>query len=196
MTRERLCSLGSIIRTTREGAVERHDPKAGDGPWGLGCSAYERTFFALKAACAKYPWLTVTQDPAKPLRFAFAIGHVPFRIYSGGAEQPPSKYLSTTYVELHEIQLALDLGVIVPPDGILRIAVETDETGLVSRISVVQIDEAQHITGIYVIPPDEAESSSTVPMQTPPVDLPPPVIAALPKIDEGKKRKAQNDSEG
>jgi hypothetical protein len=195
LTQERLCMLASVIRAAREGAVQRHDPTAGDGPWGLGCSAHERTQFAIKKAARNYSWLTITEDKEKPLRFAFAIGHVPFRIYRGDPEDPPSRYLAASYVELHEKQLALDFGVAIPADGILRIAVETKENGLVSNISVVEIDEAYCIIGIYAIPLDAADGDSTIPLKTPPVDLGPPTIEPLPKIGEQKKPTARNASE-
>ena len=190
LTRKRLSAFARLIREAREGAVRRHDPASGDGPWGLGCSAHERTQFAIKEGSGKYDWLSVTQDPEKPLRFVFAIGRVPFRIYRGEPEEPPSRYLATSYVELHERQLALDFGVAIPTDGILRIAVETDAIGSVSRISVVEIDEARCITGIYAIPLEEAEGDSSIPLQSPPVDLAPPSIEPLPKTEEEKKRKS------
>lgn len=197
LTADRLSVIASVICEARDGAVRRHEPAEGDSPWGLGCVSYDRTFFALKRAAEKYPWLTITQDPAKPLRFAFGIGHVPFRIYQGEPDQTPSKYLSTTYVELHEKQLAWDFGVTVPTDGILRLAVETDSTGRASQISVVELSATRSITGVYAIPIEESITDGVPPvlMQTPSVDLMPPSLEPAPKSQEGKKLKAQNGSD-
>ncbi len=88
LTQERLATVAALIRAVRENAAGLHDPKAGDGAWGLGCRAYERMCFAIEKACETHSWLTIVPEKEKPLRFTFAIGHVPFRILSRRAWRP------------------------------------------------------------------------------------------------------------
>jgi hypothetical protein len=193
LTKERLSLIGSVIRDTREDVATLHDPESGDGPWGFGCRAYERTCFAIEKATEKNSWLTILKDTERHLRFSFAIGHVPFRFYRGDPEDPPSRFLAVSYPELRETQLALDLGVVVPCDGVLRIAIETDATGRASTISVIEMDVSRTVTGLYAIPPDVDRAA--VPLRAKPVDTPAPVIEPLTKSAETKKRE-RNVSNG
>ena len=193
LTNERLTTLASVIRSAREGAVRRHDPHAGDGPWGLGCSAYERTCFAIEKASQAHSWLEVLPDPEKHLRFTFAIGRIPFRIYRGEPSDPPSRYLATSYAEIRHRQYVLDLGLAIPLDGILRIAVETDETGRASMISVVELNEARKITGSYTIPSEVQRR--VIPLRPKAIDTPAPRLEPLKKADQTPaEHKEQDDA--
>jgi hypothetical protein len=195
LTKKRLSTVAALIRIARESAVLRHDPASGDGPWGLGCSAYERTCFAIEQGAAEHEWLSVLPDKEQHLRFAFAIGHIPFRLYRGEPGDPPSRYLATSYAEIHQRQLALDFGVTIPSDGILRLAVETDATGRALRISLVELNEARQVIGSYVIPFEEAEGEFTVPLKPLPVDLPAAALEPLQQpADEPRKRSTKNAS--
>jgi hypothetical protein len=193
LTMERLSLIGSIIRETREDVATLHDPQSGDGPWGFGCRAYERTCFAIEKATEKNSWLTIVKDTEKLLRFTFAIGHVPFRFYRGDPEDPPSRFLAVSYPELRETQLALDLGVAVPSDGGLRIAIETDVTGRASTISVVEMDLSRTVTGVYSIPAEVERRA--VPLRAKPVDTPAPVVEPLTK-SAGTSKRQRNVSNG
>ena len=43
LTRDRLSVIATIIRDVRHRCVMLHEPDEGDGPWSLGCRAYEET---------------------------------------------------------------------------------------------------------------------------------------------------------
>ena len=103
-----------------------HEPDEGDGPWSLGCRAYERICFAIRKASSIYNWLKILNEKSS-LAFSFAVGNVPFRFYRGNPEEPPSHYQSKSYGEVHHIQLCLELelgGELMSLDGVLRLAVE------------------------------------------------------------------------
>jgi hypothetical protein len=187
LSRDRLSAVASLIRNVREDVAKLHDAEAGDGPWGLGCRAYERTCFALEKATAEYPWLAILPDREKPLRFTFAIGNVPFRFYHGDPKDPPSRYLAVTCEEIRQRQLALDLE--IPTDTILRIAIETDSTGRASIISVVELDQAKTVTGDYAIPSDSQRT--VIPLRAKPVDTPAPTVQ---RLEDTSKREERNVS--
>jgi hypothetical protein len=188
LTQERLSVIANIIRDVRRETVLKHEPENGDSEWCLGCRVYSRTCHGLRSAARQYDWLTILEDD-KPLRFGFAIGFVPFRFYRGEADDPPSRYLMTTYAELHLQQLALDLGVVILKDQILRLAVETDATTRqVSNVILVEMDEAKDLTGTYNIPFD-IKMGNVTPLQSKGVDLPPLTLEPLKKVEEKREKR-------
>jgi len=186
LTQQRLSMVANMIRDVRRETVLLHEPTNGDNEWCLGCRVYARTCHALRVAARQNGWLTILEDD-KPLRFGFAIGSVPFRFYHGEAGDPPNHYLMTTYAELHQQQLALDLGVVLPKDKMLRLAVETDATRQVSNVTLVEMDEGKNLSGTYDIPFD-IEPGNVTPLQSKGVDLPPLTLEPL-KRDEEKREK-------
>jgi hypothetical protein len=187
LAKDRLSIVATIIRDVRHGVVLLHEPAQGDGPWSLGCRAYERICAALRKAAIKYSWLRILPE-ASTLGFSFAIGNVPFRFYRGNPDEPPSHYQFKSYGEIHHLQLclALDTG-FHDMDGVLRLAVETDDTTEVSAVTLVEMDNGGNPRESYQIAFDEGDSN-VVSIQTPPVDLP-PVIAEPLKKEDGEKRK-------
>jgi len=180
VTRDRLVTVANIVRDVRNSAAERYDPSAGDGPWSLGCTGYERTCNKLTEAQQNFPWLTVNRINGNPLCLCFCIGLVPFRFYRGEADDPPQKYRSVTYPELASRQLALDFGVAIPPDGTLRLAVETDALGRATTISVVELDETGDPIRRFIVPDERA--GNVLPLRPRPIETPAPVIE--PVLDE------------
>src|ERR1019366_8752443 len=154
----------------------------GDGPWSLGCRAYERVCFALRSAPNKHDWLGILQQ-ATMLEFGFTIGTIPFRFYRGKPDDPPENYVIKSFGEVKHLQFCLDIEGLRPVDKILRFAVDVDATREVSSITLVEMDDAANITGTWPIPLDGA-SSNVSPIQTPAVDLPPVVPQPLTKKDE------------
>lgn len=185
LTRERLAITGNIIREVRHECVALHERGKGDANWGLGCRCYERTTFALTSNSYLYPdWLKILPE-SKRLQFSFAIGTVPFRFYRGTPEDPPDRYRICTYGELHHHQLCLQLEGFRPPDGILRIAVETSPVTLeVTTVSVVEVDDAGNPIGLYQIPPMQKQTSKITVIHSEPVQLAPPSVEPLTNIVE------------
>lgn len=76
-----LCQLGHIIRDVRQGVLDLHDPDDGDGPWSLGCRAYERMINILEKFTESLPWLKIIREQS--LYFLILIDGVPLRFYKG-----------------------------------------------------------------------------------------------------------------
>jgi hypothetical protein len=180
-----------LIRLRLQGMPPR---KESDGRWSLGCRAYERICAALRKAANTSYWLRILPETSS-LGFSFAIGDVPFRFYRGNPEEPPYHYQFKSYGEIHHFQLclALDSG-FRPIDGVLRLAAETDGSGEISGVTLVEMDDGGNPVDSYQIPFDEGESN-IVSIQTPPVDLPPVIAEPLKKDEEGEK-KAQSHGLG
>ena len=188
LTKPRLSAIANIIRTARHHTVLLHDIAAGDNEWSLGCRAYARTCHALRRAATDHKWLTILHEDEKPLRFTFAIGSVPIRFYRGEAEDPPGHYLDVTDAESCQQQLAFEIDGIRLVDQVLRLAVETDLTGEVSHVILVEMDKDGNVTGTYRIP-FAAEPANVAPLQSKPIDLGPPPLEPLQKEDKPKERK-------
>ena len=185
LTRDRLSAIANIIRRVRTETVALHDAEGGDSEWCLGCRVYSRTCYAISAAAKVNPWLTIPFE-TENLRFSFAIGSVPFRFYRGKPNDPPDRYLISTFGELHHLQTALAIEGLRPVDKILRLAVETDGAREVSIVSFVEVDEAGNVTETYTIPFDK-EHPKVSPLESKPVDLPAPALEPLAKEEEQKQ---------
>ena len=85
LTRDRLSVIATIIRDVRHDCVMLHEPDEGDGPWSLGCRAYERIGFVILKVNDNDNWLKTLPEKSA-LAFSFAIGNVPFRFYRGNPE--------------------------------------------------------------------------------------------------------------
>jgi|GraSoiStandDraft_29_1057270.scaffolds.fasta_scaffold67788_2 hypothetical protein len=191
LTRERLSIVANIIREARHGAVLRFQPEYGENLWCLGCTNYSRTCSAITTATHEYDWLRILPEP-KLLAFSFTIGTVSFRFYKGKPDDPPDRYLISTFGELHHQQLCLEIDGLRPLDKILRLAVETDDTLEVSDVTCVELDEAGNPTGEYVIPRG-AEPSNVTPIQPKPKDIPPPSLEPIKEEEDKEKKKADGN---
>lgn len=187
LTRERLSILAAIIREVRGDAVLLHDPAAGDNEWCLGCRVYARTCSALEQAAERFEWLTILPEAEKPLRFTFAIGSIPIRFYRGLPTDPPGNYISRSYVEIHQQQLAFQIDGIRLVDQILRIAVEIDGEREVSGIFLVEMDNQGEVTETYQIP-FAAEAGNVTPLRSTPINVPAPELQPLDKPEERKRK--------
>lgn len=187
LTRDRLSTIAGIIRDVRRETVVLHDPEHGDGPWSLGCRAYERICFAIRKAANDSDWLTILQQ-TRNLEFGFAIGTIPFRFYRGKPDEPPDNYLFKTFGELQHLQLCLEIEGLRPIDNILRLAVETDATREVSAVTLVELDDAGNALSVYPVP-FGGNLQNITSIQTPAVDLPPVVAEPLKKEEEQEQKK-------
>ncbi len=185
LTEEHLSIVAQIIRDARRGAVLRYQPEHGDNRWSLGCTSYVRTCASIVAAGKQHDWLGTLPEP-KFLAFSFAIGAVPFRFYKGKPDEPPDRYLISTFGELHHQQLCFEIEGLRPVDKILRLAIETDESLEVSDITCVELDDAGNVTGDYPIPRIAAQSN-VMSIQLKPMVIPPP------PLEVRKARKSQKE---
>jgi hypothetical protein len=197
LSKDRLSGIARIIRDVRSSAVLLHDPSIGDNEWSLGCRIYARTCHAIREAAQNCDWLTVLPD-ARPLRFTFVIGSIPFKFYRGDANDPPDHYLIVSYAELHQQQMAFELDGVRLLDQVLRLAVEVDaKTREVSHVTLVEMDQVGNLTGTYSIPFDVPIADSVIPtgnvarLQREGVELPPPPFQPLNKQEE--KEKSEED---
>lgn len=194
LTRERLISVASVIRNARRNTVLLHSPSDGDDEWSLGCRAYARTCFAIRQTATKNPeWLEVLPDK-QWLRFTFAIGGVPIRFYRGEPNDPPEKTFFVSYTELRQLNFASDLGITVPRDRVLRLAIETDGDGYAAGISLVELTEEQEPIEVYEIPIATSTEINIVPFQTKAIDLPPPNVEPLKKDDDEEQQHDKRDA--
>ncbi len=148
--------------------------------------AFAWSKFDLTKAAKEYPWLT-SLDAVPRLRATFAICGRPFRFYRGLPDEPPSRYLTRTFAEIKQFQLVLKLDGIGSIDKILRVAVETNELGETTDVTLVEVDERGRVTNSYLIPLAVAKSN-VVPAQAKAVDVPPPTV--VPKKSEQQQQKA------
>jgi hypothetical protein len=188
LTQIRLSTIATLLRDVRQETVDKHESTDGDSEWSLGCRVYSRSCFAITQAAANYDWLRILNE-REVLRFTFAIGNTPLRFYKGNADDPPGKYMETTFAELNQQQLTLEIDGISLRNVVLRLAVETDEARLASRVILVEMNESGSITNTYEIPFD-VEGSNVVPLMVPPVSLPP---VGLPTTEEAEKEVRNRD---
>lgn len=204
LTDERLAIVAKIITDARHECAIRHEAKMGDNNWTTGSRAYEWSCYGVVRGSMKHPWLTIveggnsietatgTEAFRTGLKFVFAVGGMPLRFYKGEPSDVPKRSLRVTYPELAARQVAMTFGEsTAPTPHALRLAVEVDEDGEVSRITLVQVmdEDATHIGETWVI------------TQTP---VPANVAQFTPKKEEGKdlgepivgSRKKQPEEEG
>jgi hypothetical protein len=193
LSRERLSVVANIIRHVRAETALLHEPKNGDTDWSLGCRAYSRTCHAIREAAKTNQWLRVLPETAN-LQFSFGIGEIPFRFYRGKADDPPERYLASTFGEIHHVQAALDIDGLRPLDKILRLAIEPVATSDVYTVTLVEVDEAGNVTETFVIPfVGEVETGKVSPLESKPVDVPPPTLEPIHDTQEEKPTDKTNE---
>lgn len=183
LTDDRLSLIAGALRDVRNTTLSLYDPLGGDDQWSHGCRVYSRSRFRIRELSKSNAWLTVIEEDPKPI-FTFAIEGIPIRFYKGSPDDPPSHYLVTTYGEIAQRQLFKDLW---PLDRILRIAVETDAEGRVSTVKLVELDQAGHATGVYLIPFD-VSLGNVVSFETKPIAPDAPEVVPIDTEAENEKR--------
>jgi hypothetical protein len=149
----------------------------------------------MKDAAKIHSWLKILHE-AENLRFSFAIGDVPFRFYRGKPNDPPERFLSATFGELHHLQCAFKMEGLRPLDKILRLAVETDPaTREVSTVTFVETDEAGNVTETYNIP-FNVEQSKVTRLEIKPHELPPITLEPRNSEKENQKKERGKGSDG
>lgn len=134
LSQDRLVLIAKEIAKVRDEALLTHEEKKGDSPWGFGCRALERQIYAIKKLAEEESWLTILEDKR---HFVFQIGEVPVRFYKGRANKPKINSLQRRNLELEAQQKAFAF--MQEQGWMWRLAIETDETGRVTRIVAVEI---------------------------------------------------------
>ena len=172
LTAARLEVVAAIICAVRREAVRTHEPSKGDDSWVLGCRAFRRTCSAIAEATDEHSWLTLIESKEKAearekdpdsvdpdMHFVFAIGSVPLRFYRGSPDKASRNSLKRKAPELRVQQLVLDFDVPVRPSFFLRLAIETDEAGLVERVVLVEVEDGTGQVGRRYAIPLEAQAT-------------------------------------
>lgn len=188
---EYLSTVADIIRQARKDALKHYDAAHGDDSWSHGVRAFAWSKFALTEGTKKYPWLT-SLDAFPRLRATFAISGRPFRFYRGIPEEPPSRYLTRTFAEIRQFQFVLKFDGARSLDKTLRVAVETNELGETTDVTLVEVDKRGRVTNSYLIPLAVAKSN-VVPAHAPAVDVQPPMV--VPKKSEQQQQKAAEQAQ-
>jgi hypothetical protein len=148
---ERLRIVATLIAEVRRKALLRHEPSEGDGAWSLGCVAYQRTMFLLERGSQEYTWLRIVER--RGLYFVFSIGAVPIRFYRGDHDNHvEERRLVRHYLELRQHQEAFFFAPPPEMDRILRLAIETGDSGQVSNVVLVQVDSDGNTHNPFFIP--------------------------------------------
>lgn len=192
LTEQRLRLIASTFDRVRDEVFEAHEPDKGDGNWGFGCRAYERTCFQLSKLsedAAHRDWLKVE---AQRLQCTLRIGDIPIKFYRGEPTDPTPRALrggvaaalrdaARGQATMHE-----KFGMQPKEDSewFWLIAIETHGNGTVSRVILIQATEAGDVRNDWEVPlesgvPAVAEVAT---MQREGVDLAPPMVG--PKVVE------------
>jgi hypothetical protein len=155
LTLDRLQVVAQLIVNARRECMALRNAEKGDNGWASGCRAYAWICLALVRATVLYPWLTVIEGGGRivtaggkevfwtALRFVLAIGGAPLRFYRGEPGQIPKNSLRVAFPELTAKQDAFRFrspspSLLSQPHA-LRLAVETDDDGEVTRITLLQV---------------------------------------------------------
>jgi hypothetical protein len=127
-------------------------------------------------ASLQYSWLRICDEYAKPLRFVIAVGSIPVRIYRGLVDDPPDRYLFVCDAEESQGLLALKLDEVDSQNYIFRLAVETNSNREASAITLAEINKKTAKTTSYYSIPLNIVVGKITPLQSQPVNVPPPSI--------------------
>jgi len=191
LTLERLLAVAGMMRDERDGAVELHDAVAGDSSWSLGCRIYSRTIARITKETLSTPWLRVLPE-SQALRFTFTIGSLPVKIYKGEPVGIPSRSLKQSFAELKQLKLAFFADGVVG-SRLLRLAVEADESGKTTAVTLVEVDQAGYPARLFEIPLD---AQNIIPMRPKPINLAPPEIEIIEDTTREAKREEAGDKSG
>ena len=197
LTDERLSAVAAIITKARHEAAIRHEPELGDNNWTLGCRGYAFQCHGIVSGTVEHSWLTIVEGGGHietedrdlfwtSLRFVFAVGGVPLRTYRGDPTDVPTKSLRVTYPELTAKQTVLWGS--APTPHALRLAVEFDDRGEVSQITLVQVldEEGKRIGETWPITTVEVPANVTpfTPRKEEGTDLGQPAVGSRKKKPE------------
>jgi hypothetical protein len=173
---DRLRFIAELLLEIRGEVAYAQEPDKGDGNWGLGCRAYERTAFRLiqLASSGGYPWLQAVNPSNNRLELALSIGGCPVRYLRGDSERPALRH-----VERAEHQYRLWPEARDDEDWYWLLVLETDELGNGMRVVVEQVNRMGETRWAWVAA--EAAMAATRGVEAMSIaregaELPPPVI--------------------
>jgi hypothetical protein len=185
LMRDRLVTIGQLIRTGRNRALDRFDPSIGCTAWNVGCDAFSFQRHQIVAASADYDWLEIL-DPG--MQFVFTIGGIPVRFYRGEPDEPSERTLKQSFSELRQASLfSAEELIKLTAEPIYRFAVETDIDGSLAAVTFVVLDGETPVLS-WPVPLDEPVTKVS-PLWVPGgegVDLPPPTVG-IPSEQKDKK---------
>lgn len=139
LTEDRLRVIGGIIKKYRDAKIFRRLPP--DSEWNLGCDCYAWVCNGIRAAEKVFgEWLHVPVEDTD-LDFLFHIGRVPVRFYRPDSPGQPHRTLRVAFPELKAQQIAFQFSTLLPPENVIRFAVETNAAGHVQAVTLVQLDQ-------------------------------------------------------
>lgn len=181
LRQERLVTLARLVADVRNKVFAEADRAAGDSNWGLACRAHERLGHALVRAASEgtYPWLTVSREG---LYLMPLIDGIPVKPYRGAPEKPGSRHLDAVRGEASRSQpkqTAFSFMDALDTDGpwFWLMAMETDETGKVAKVTFLQANEAGETRHPWLCSLDEPAPQLEMPMVEPRRAAPPRAAA-------------------
>ena len=154
---ERLRLCARLLANARRDALALARAELGDDAWSVGCRAYAfgRQRLRRVAEAGAHAWLKVLDGTQ---HFVFTIENVPVRFYRGPADDPTARTLRRQEEEAKQLGLALGQA---EADGLVfRLAVETDETGAVTRVVFLALrGEEGAAECVWLVPLDPPASA-------------------------------------
>jgi hypothetical protein len=173
---DRLRFIAELLLEIRGEVAYTQEPDKGDGNWGLGCRAYERTAFRLiqLASGGGYPWLQAVNPSNNRLELALSIGGCPVRYLRGDSERPALRHVARAEHQYRLWPEARD-----EEDWYWLLVLETDGLSNGTRVVVEQVNRMGETRWAWVA----AEAATAVTRDTDDIsiaregaDLPPPMI--------------------
>jgi hypothetical protein len=173
---DRLRFIAELLLEIRGEVAYAQEPDKGDGNWGLGCRAYERTAFRLiqLASGGGYPWLQAVNPTNNRLELALSIGGCPVRYLRGDSERPALRHVARAEHQYRLWPEARD-----DEDWYWLLVLETDELGNGMRVVVEQVNRMGETRWAWIAA--EAATAATrgaedISIAREGAELPPPVI--------------------
>jgi hypothetical protein len=140
LTAERIAAIAAIIRDETDAKIDARDPR--DWNWNIGCDCHAWVLNRMHASAKgeHADWLFMESEPGN-LDLTFRIGGkdgVQVKLYRPDAPGQPERTLRQANEELKTFQEAL-LDLAPAPDPAIRFAVDKDDTGRVTRVTLVQL---------------------------------------------------------
>jgi hypothetical protein len=193
LTADRLSAVGGLIVAARREKMAARAHR--DSSWNLGCDCHQWVCHDIRqAAQGKYrDWLHVAVGEGD-LDMLFRIGGpdgMPVKFYRTDAQGQPQRTLRISNPEVHAIQGMLALNLRLPKETVVRLAVDVDDEGLVTAITVVQLNQTNEVIYAWQVPlPHVGLFEMGAAAREQGVELPEPVVTTLEEEERTHTREA------